>query len=105
MTITLDPETDDEVRTLLFCLMSIIVAPCGPTLPLAVVAVLLVKVTVPKFAKGTRDPPEEKSSTIHSALSSWRARDWPEKECVTFLPVVRFSTTAVPAVVLVAVTL
>lgn len=69
-----------------------------------VVAEAPVKVTVPKSAKGTRALPDSKSSTIHSALSSWRAWLCEVKVWVTVVPLDTFSTTAVPAVVEVAVT-
>lgn len=101
---TEEPETEELVRTLLFCLMSIRVAPEGVTVPEDPLAEAPVKVTVPKLANGTREPPEEKSSTIHSALSSCRACDWPVKVWVTEVPFDTFLTTAVPAVVEVAVT-
>lgn len=90
------------------------------------VAVAPVNVTVPKFAKGTRAPPDSKSSTIHSALSSWRALLCEVKVWVTDFPFIinsqskahqesikwreagitveTLSTTAVPDVVEVAVT-
>lgn len=56
-----------------------------------VVAEAPVKVTVPKSAKGTRELPDEKSSTIHSALSSWRAALCFVKVCVTVVPWERYS--------------
>lgn len=102
--------------------MSMIVAPVVPTVPELPVAehpvylksalkVIignkedLTKVTVPKSAKVTRELPSSKSSTIHSALYSHKSPSTPpEKVCVTVVPVDTFSMTAVPAVVLVAVT-
>lgn len=63
-----------------------------------------VKVTVPKSAKGTSALPDEKSSTIHSALSSWRALLCEVNVWVTVVPLDTFWTVAVPAVVEVAVT-
>lgn len=92
------------VRTLPFCSMSMMVAPDGPTVPEEPVAEAPVKVTSPKSAKGTSELPSEKSSTIHSALSSCRAADWPVNVWVTVVPLETFLTTAVPAVVEVAVT-
>lgn len=103
-TVTEEPETEELVRTFPFCLMSMRVAPAGVTLPEPVVAEAPVKVTVPKSANGTREPPEEKSSTIHSALSSCRAWVWPVNVWLTEVPLDTFFTTAVPAVVEVAVT-
>jgi hypothetical protein len=103
-TVTEEPETDELVRTFPFCLMSIRVAPEGVTVPEDPLAEAPVNVTVPKSANGTREPPEEKSSTIHSALSSCRARVWPVNVWVTEVPLDTFLTTAVPAVVEVAVT-
>jgi hypothetical protein len=94
-------ELDDAeqlVRTLLLCSMSIIVAPDGPTvLPDDVVATALENVTVPKSAKGTRLLPDSKSSTIHSASYS-QSEGWPEKVCVTEVPLVLFLIVAVPPV-------
>ena len=95
---------ETEVRTLLFCWMSMSVEPDGPTVePLVVVADAPVKVTVPKLAKGTSELPSSKSSTIHSASCSHSADD----EVIDFdtvLPFELFVITAVPALVLVAVT-
>ena len=96
--------TEELVRISPSCSMSMSVASPGPSVPEEVVAVASVKVTVPKSAKSTREPPEEKSSTIHSALSSSRALLWPLKVWVTVSPVLTFSITAVPPVVEVAVT-
>lgn len=56
-----------------------------------------VKVTLSKSTKLTREPPEEKSSTIHSALYSQSSSLSAEKEWVTVLPVVVFSRVTVPA--------
>ncbi len=90
--------TELEVSTLLLCSMSMSVAPDGPTVePLLVVADAPVKVTVPKLAKGTSEPPDSKSSTIHSALYSQSA-GWLENVCVTVLPFVLFVIVAVPPV-------
>lgn len=100
MTDELDAE--QEVRTLL-CWMSMIVAPEGPDEPDEDVADAPVKVTVPKLAKGTRPPPDSKSSTIHSASYSQSA-GWPEKVCVTDVPFELFLIVAVPAVLEVALT-
>lgn len=67
--------------------------------------IILTKVTLPKSAKVTREPPSSKSSTIHSALYSHKSPSTPPvKVWVTVLPVDTFSITAVPAVLLVAVT-
>src|ERR1700753_1366152 len=84
--------------------MSMIVAPDTPTLPLEVVAEAPLKVTVQKLANGTRELPDSKSSTIHSALVSQSLLDSPLKVWVTVLPVETFSMTAEPAPVLDAVT-
>ena len=51
-------DAEQEVRTWLFCSMSMIVAPEGVVVPDDEVAVASVKVTVPKSAKGTRPPGE-----------------------------------------------
>lgn len=104
MTVTLLLVVDTLVRTLPFCSMSIRVAPEGPTVPEEPVADAPVKVTVPKSAKGTSELPLSKSSTIHSALSSWSALLWLVKVWVTVVPLELFFTVAVPAVVEVAVT-
>ena len=74
--------TDDElvetdVKTLPFCSMLITVAPAGVVVPLPVLADTPVKVTVPQLARGTSEPPDSKSSTIHSAFS-WHSEGWPE---------------------------
>ena len=69
----------------------------------AVVALAPVKVTVPKFANGTSPPFSSKSSTIHSASCSQSAED--DVICfVTVLPFELLVMTAVPDVVLEAVT-
>ena len=95
---------ETEVRTLLFCSMSMSVEPDGPTVePLVVVADAPVKVTVPKFAKGTRELPDSKSSTIHSALYS-QSDGWPENVGETVWPFEWFVIVAVPPVLDVAVT-
>lgn len=97
------PETLQEVWTVLLCLMFRIEAPDTPTvLPELVVTLAPVKVTVPKLANGTRELPCEKSSTIHSASVSQSLAVWPEKECVTVLPVLRLVRVTEPALVLVA---
>lgn len=100
---TEEPEVETLVKTLLLCLMSMMLAPEGPTEPEEVLAEASVKVTVPKLAKGTRELPSSKSSTIHSASCSQRA----EEEVIfllTLWPLELFVMTAVPAVVLEAVT-
>jgi hypothetical protein len=94
---------ETEVKTLLFCSMSMMVAPEGPTVPEEVVASAPLKVTDPKLAKGTRLEPSSKSSTIHSAFS-WQRAEEEVSDLVTVLPVETFSITAVPALVLLAVT-
>lgn len=110
MQVTVDEVVEQEVKISLFCSMSMIVAPDGPTAVPLLVAEAPVKVTVPKSAKGTSEQsPEEvhseKSSTIHSALYSHNEPSvTPLKECVTVVPVVKFSMTALPPVLEVAVT-
>ena len=84
-------------------MMSMRVAPEGPTLPLAVLALAPVKVTVPKLANGTSEEPSSKSSTIHSASCSHSAAV-DVSDLVTDLPFVLFVITAVPFFVLDAVT-
>ena len=77
-------------------------APLRPTDSLDVFALAPVKVTVPKFANGTRELPSSKSSTIHSASCSHRADD-EVMDLVTVLPLELFVMTVVPDVVLAAV--
>jgi len=99
----LDP-VETEVRTVLPCLMSIIVPLDGPSVaPVLVVATALVNATVPKLANGTSEPPSSKSSTIHSAFSRQRALEL-LIDLVTVCPVDVFLITAVPFLVLLAVT-
>lgn len=62
-----------------------------------------VNVTVPKFANGTRESPSSKSSTIHSASCSQSAED-EVMDLVTVWPLELLVMTAVPALVLDAVT-
>jgi len=83
-----------------------IVAPDTPTLEDAVEAVALENVTGLKLAKLTCDPPDSKSSTIHSAFCPPRAAEesGAETDVLTVLPVLTFSKTAVPVVEEVAVT-
>ena len=100
---TEDEEAEQEVRTTPLWRMSIIVAPDGPTVPEDEVADAPVKLTAPKSAKGTRLPLDSKSSTIHSASYS-QSEGWPEKVCVTDVPLELFLITAVPPVLEVAVT-
>ena len=100
---TLEPEVETLVSVLPFCWMSMTFAPLGPTLPLPVFADAPVKVTVPKFAKGTRLLPSSKSSTIHSASCSHSAL-LDEMLFETDLPLLLFVMTAVPLVVEDAVT-
>ena len=98
-----EPLVDTLVRTLPFCSMSIVFALPGPTEPEPVFALAPVKVTVPKLANGTSELPSSKSSTIHSASCSHSADD--DEICfVTVLPLELFVMTAVPDVVLEAVT-
>lgn len=107
---TVEEDAEQEVRISLFCSISMIVAPDTPTVLPLFTAEASVKVTVPKSAKGTssQSPEEEhseKSSTIHSALYSHsEPSDSPLKVCVTVVPVVKFSMTALPEVLEVAVT-
>ena len=101
--VTDDPLVDTLVSTLLLCSMSIVFAPLGPVLPLAVFALAPVNVTVPKLANGTRLLPSSKSSTIHSASCSHRA-ELDVRVLVTVSPLETFSTVAVPLVVLEALT-
>jgi hypothetical protein len=89
------PEVEQLVSTVLLCLMSIMVEPLT-------LGEQPVKVTVPKLANGTREPPDEKSSTIHSALVSHSCADWPVKLCVTVLPLVLLMMVTEPALLLVA---
>ena len=103
MQVTEVEEAEQDVRTLLLCSMSMIVAPDGPTEPEDEVADAPVKVTVPKLAKGTRPPFDSKSSTIHSASYS-QSEGWPEKVCVTVVPFELFLMVAVPPVLEVAFT-
>lgn len=95
-----EPEVEQLVNTVLLCLISIMVAPVTPTEPELVFAEQPVNSTEPKSAKLTKSPPDSKSSTIHSALYSQRdpSLPWLLKVCVTDLPVVLFSMTAVPPV-------
>ena len=82
------------------------VAPLTPTELPPLVTAAPVKVTVPKLAKGTKLFPDEKSSTIHSALVS-QSVPWvpPEaKVWLTDLPVERLWMVAVPEFLVVAVT-
>jgi len=94
------------VRTLLPCLISKISAPETPTVVPLFTADAPVKATVPKFAKETWDPPESKSSTIHSALYSQSEPKLASllKVWVTVLPVVLLVIFAVPPVLPDAVT-
>jgi hypothetical protein len=84
--------------------MSIMMPADGPSeVPLLVVAVALENLTVPKSAKGTNEEPSSKSSTIHSAFSRHNALLL-VSDLVTVWPVVVFSITALPFLVLDAVT-
>lgn len=109
MQVTVEDVSEQEVRTLLFCSISIIVAPVTPTVVPLLTADALVNVTVPKSANGTSEQlvllHSSKSSTIHSALYSQREPSvTPVKVSVLVTPVVKFSTTAEPEVLEVAVT-
>jgi len=83
-----------------------IVAPDTPRLEDPVEATVLVKVTGLKLAKLTCDPPDSKSSTIHSAFCPPRAaeEEGAETDVLTLLPVLSFVKTTVPVVEEVAVT-
>lgn len=101
--------SEHEVRILLFCSISRMVAPLTPTVEPSWMAEQLVNSTVPKSANGTSEHElpshSSKSSMIHSALYSQSEPSvTSEKSCVTVSPVVKFSITADPEVVLVAVT-
>ena len=101
------PEVEQSVRIVpLSSSISMIVAPVTPTLLPLFVAEAAVKVTVPKSAKLTRDPPDSKSSTIHSALYSQRDPKLASllKVWVTVFPLVLLTILAVPPVLLLAVT-
>lgn len=74
-----------------------------PSEDLSVLATQSVKVTSPKSAKATNSLFCSKSSTIHSAFSPPSA-DVDVISMVAVLPVVRFSTVALPVVVVVALT-
>lgn len=110
MQVTVDEVSEQEVKTLLFCSISIMVAPVTPTVVPLLTAEAEVKVTVPKSANGTSEQSVEeehssKSSTIHSALYSQREpSETLLKSSVTVVPVVKFSMTAEPPVLEVAVT-
>jgi len=101
-----DPDSEQSVRTVLPCLISRISAPVTPTVVPLFTADAPVKATVPKFANATCDPPESKSSTIHSALYSQSEPKLASllNVCVTLLPVVLLVILAVPPVLLLAVT-
>lgn len=101
--VTPDELVETEVRTWLFCSMSMMVAPEAVMEPELVVAEVPVKVTVPKLAKETSPPFSSKSSTIHSAFSKQRA-EVDVSDFVTVTPVDLFWMTAVPDLVVVAVT-
>ena len=78
-------------------------APEGPVEPEDVFAEASENVTVPKLAKGTMESPSSKSSTIHSASCSQSAEE-DEMDLDTLWPLELFVMTAVPLVVLDAVT-
>ncbi len=103
LTETWDELVDTEVRTRPFCSMLMMVALAGFAVPLDVPADTPVNVTVPQLERGTRPPPSEKSSTIHSAFS-WQSAGWPLKVCDTVWPVEWLTIVAVPPVSDVAVT-
>jgi hypothetical protein len=83
--------------------MSIVIAEPGPTEPEPVEADAPVKVTVPQLASGTRPEFSSKSSTIHSASCSQSADD-EVIDLETDCPFELFLITAVPEVVVLAVT-
>lgn len=102
-------DAEQSVRTVPLWVISMIVASEGVTVAPFWTALTSVKVTVPKSAKGTRVQVvvvhSEKSSTIHSAsYSQSEPSDTSVKVSDTVSPVVRFSMTALPEVLLVAVT-
>jgi len=98
--VTVEPLVEADVSTLLFCSILMIVAPVpGVELP----ALAPVNVTVPKFASGTRPPPDSKSSTIHSAFSP-HSEGWLLNVCETVWPLEWLMIVAVPPVSEVAVT-
>lgn len=100
--------SEQLVKTLPLCSISRIVAPVTPTVVPLFTAEAEVNLTVPKLANGTREqlvPHSSKSSTIHSALYSHKDPSvTPVKVSVFVTPVVRFSMTAEPEVLEVAVT-
>ena len=116
------PTNEQSVKIVLLCSISMIVAPVTPTLVPLFTADAPLKVTVPKLANETREPPDSKSSTIHSALYSQSEpreasllKVWVTDVPVGYVslvdsdlksdgPLVTFLTIAVPAVLLVAVT-
>lgn len=100
---TLEESAEAEVKTLLLCLISRMEAPEGPIDPEEVVALASEKTTLSKLAKGTRELPSSKSSTIHSAFS-WQRAAVEVRDLVTVFPVVLFSMTALPALVVEEVT-
>lgn len=106
--VTVEDVSEQSVRTLLLCSISMIVAPVTPTVLPLLTADADVNVTVPKSAKGTSEQVllhSSKSSTIHSALYSQREPSvTPVNVSVTVVPVVKLSITAVPDVLEVAVT-
>lgn len=101
-----EPLREQSVRTVVSCLISIILAPVTPTVFPLCTAEAPVNVTVPKLAKVTWDPPESKSSMIHSALVSQSVPKLASllKLWVTVFPVEVFLIIAVPPVLEVAVT-
>lgn len=108
MQVTEEEVSEQLVKILLLCSISMIVAPVTPTVVPLFTAEAEVNVTVPKSAKGTSEqvvPHSSKSSTIHSALYSHKDPSvTPVKVSVLVTPVVRFSITAEPEVLEVAVT-
>lgn len=88
--------------------MSRMLASAAVTVAPLIVAVAAVNSTVPKLPKGTKEQElpvhSSKSSTIHSASYSHNLSLSPENFLVTVVPLVTFSIVALPAEVLVAVT-
>jgi len=106
LTVTVEPETVVEVKLASELLTRTIVSEAAAVevTPLAM-KVAPVKVTVPKSANGTKELPEVKSSTIHSAFSPQRVPlFWLVKVCEAVSPVLTFSKVVTPPVVLVLVT-
>jgi len=106
--VTVDPEAEQSVRTLRLCSMSRMEDEPAVTLEPPIVAVALVNSMLPKSPNGTKlhELPvhSSKSSTIHSASCSQSSSTSRVKVLETDLPVVKLSIVALPALLLVAVT-